>query len=301
MRASPVDLSSIARPSGAFAMVAADQRESLRTIYRDGTGILVGDEVLRAFKRAVARVLSPHASAILLDRLHGLRPDLRAEEVDPDCGLIIAADSLVQLPGEPVTDTDLDAGLDPVVARTAGAVALKLLVIWRDDAERDRRERVAGDFIELCRGGGLISIVEAIVRRPVGSYGEWDREAAAREAAREMGALKPDLYKAEMPFLGQAEASVMADASRQLSEAAGGPWVVLSAGVPPDRFESAVEAACQGGASGFLAGRAIWSDAVSIERVDQRLTEVSVPRLERLGALVDRMARPWWDTRSHEQ
>lgn len=285
----------IARPTGTFAMVATDQRESLRTIYREATGVHVDDEILRRFKVSAARVLTPLASAILVDRDYGLESILAADALDPSCGLIVAADALVQEPGGPVTDSDLDAGVVPEVALSQGAVALKLLIIWRDDQQRDRRHRLAATFIELCRDGGLLSVVEAIVRAPAGAEAGWQREPAALEAARELGALRPDLYKAEMPYLGQTEAARMEDGSRALSEAAERPWVVLSAGVPLERFEAAVEAACRGGASGFLAGRAIWSDAIALDDLEPRLQAISVPRVRRLGELVDELARPWWE------
>lgn len=292
----PVEgLQRIARPSGAFAMVATDQRESLRTIYREATGALVDDDVLRRFKVSAARVLTPLASAILVDRDYGLGPILAAEALYPTCGLIVAADDLVQEPGGPVTDSRLDVGLSPATVRAQGAVALKLLIIWRDDAERQRRHRLAEAFIGSCRTAGLLSVVEVIVRAPAGAELHWDREAAALEAAREIGALCPDLYKAEMPYLGQAEPAQMEEGSRALTEAAGRPWVVLSAGVPLERFEVAVESACQGGASGFLAGRAIWSDAITLDGLEARLAAISAPRLRRLGDLVDAVARPWWD------
>ena len=287
-------MKAIARPSGTFAMVAIDQRESLRTIYRDATGAPVDDDVLRLFKVSAARVLTPFASAILIDRDYGLEPILAADALDPSCGLIVAADALVQEPGGPVTDSDLDTRVDPATACAQGAVALKLLIIWRDDEQRDRRHRLAARFIERCRSAGLLSVVEGIVRPPVGAEAGWEREPAALEAARELGALGPDLYKAEMPYLGQAEAARMEDGSRALSEAAGRPWVVLSAGVPLERFEAAVEAACRGGASGFLAGRAIWSDAIALDDLETRLRAISVPRLQRLSELVDDLARPWW-------
>ena len=276
-------------------MVATDQRESLRTIYREATGALVDDEVLRRFKVSAARVLTPFASAILVDRDYGLGPILTADALDPGCGLIVAADALVQEPGGPVTDSDLDAGLSPATVRVQGAVALKLLIIWRDDGERERRHRLAETFIGSCRTAGLLSVVEAVVRAPAGAELHWDREAAALEAAREIGALRPDLYKAEMPYLGQAEAAQMQEGSQALTEAAGRPWVVLSAGVPLQRFEAAVESACHGGASGFLAGRAIWSDAITLDGLEARLEAISAPRLRRLGKLVDAVARPWWD------
>jgi sulfofructosephosphate aldolase len=71
------------------------------------------------------------------------------------------------------------------------------------------------------------------------------------------------------------------------------PWVVLSNGVELDNFPGAVEAACKAGASGFLAGRAIWSDLVLEDDPAPRLREVALPRLERLAAIVDAHGRPW--------
>src|SRR5213594_1875657 len=66
----------------------------------------------------------------------------------------------------------------------------------------------------------------------------------------------------------------------RLSRATKVPWVVLSAGADFNVFRGLVEVACHGGASGFLAGRAIWKDAF---------------REKTLAALAHQHARPWWD------
>ncbi|MHB1534512.1 MAG: hypothetical protein ACYC1D_07875, partial [Acidimicrobiales bacterium] len=58
-------------------------------------------------------------------------------------------------------------------------------------------------------------------------------------------------------------------------------------------FSRAVVAACRGGASGFLAGRAIWADAIAAGDYATALTNVSVPRLQILAELVDEHCRPW--------
>ena len=71
------------------------------------------------------------------------------------------------------------------------------------------------------------------------------------------------------------------------------PWVVLSQGVDPDRFPAAVEAACRGGASGCLAGRALWSAAVGDDDPAPAVRTVSAPRLDELGRIVDAHGRPW--------
>ena len=59
-----------ARQNGTYAMVAMDQRESLRTMFRDH-GHDDGGRARRAFKTAVARELAPHASGFLIE------PELR--------------------------------------------------------------------------------------------------------------------------------------------------------------------------------------------------------------------------------
>jgi sulfofructosephosphate aldolase len=76
-----------------------------------------------------------------------------------------------------------------------------------------------------------------------------------------------------------------------------GPWVVLSQGVDRDDFLRAVTMACRAGASGFLAGRALWSDLVGTPDLAAGLRSVARPRLERLCAVVDEHARPWWEAR----
>jgi sulfofructosephosphate aldolase len=56
-----------------------------------------------------------------------------------------------------------------------------------------------------------------------------------------------------------------------------------------------VEAACKGGASGTLAGRAVWTPAVGDEDPTPSLREHSIPRLRELAAIVDAHGRAWSD------
>src|SRR3954463_446986 len=116
----------IARENGTYAMVAMDQRESLRTMFREH-GHDDSDERVRMFKTAVARELAPHASGFLIE------PEF-IDDVRPlvPRGLIMAVDLLEQERGGIVEDTRLDA----IESVPDGVVALKLLVIWRDDDRR---------------------------------------------------------------------------------------------------------------------------------------------------------------------
>jgi sulfofructosephosphate aldolase len=288
-----ISLDALARPSGTFLMVAMDQRESLRTMLVERHGGPIGDERLAAFKVAVTRELSPHASALLVDSEYGWFHTIVADRlVAPSCGLIMAVDALEQEPGEIVEDTELDRTVDVEQAVAGGVVALKLLVIWRDDARRAHRRETAREFVELARAHGILSVLEPVVRVP-----EVDREGAIVEAASELGALHPSLYKCQVPFGGKGPAAEITRWSREIDAVLPCPWVVLSQGVDPADFPRAVEAACKGGASGMLAGRAVWMSTLDDADPTRLLRQHSVPRLEQLAALVDAHATPWRERR----
>ncbi len=287
-------LGELARGSGTFAMVAMDQRESLRAMFAERMPDDVPIEARVAFKVAVARLLSPHASAMLLDAEEGLGPILESEALHPGCGLIIAADALVQPIGGRVEDTDLDEAVDLRAAAERGAAAAQLLVIWKEDRSADARADLVGRFLERARAADLPGIVEGVVRPPAGvDDADWSgREDALLEATAELGALRPDLYKAQVPLSGRGDPDDMVKRSRRMTELLPCPWVVLSAGVALEDFAAGVEAACRGGASGFLAGRAVWRDAIG-PNPEPALLERSVPRLRRLAEIVDAHGRPW--------
>ena len=165
-------------------------------------------------------------------------------------------------------------------------LALKLLVIWRDDARRAERLEMSRRFVALAERHGVLSVLEPVVRHD-------DREWAIVEAARELGAVRPSLYKCQVPLGGKGEPDEITAHCRDIDAALPCPWVVLSQGVEPDDFPAAVAAACRGGASGMLAGRAVWTSTLGADDPTDLLREHSVPRLRELAAIVDEHARPW--------
>lgn len=75
----------------------------------------------------------------------------------------------------------------------------------------------------------------------------------------------------------------------RLTSAISSPWVVLSSGVDPDHLPRAVEWACKGGASGFLAGRAGWRGTIGAPDVEAALRGDALERMKRLCDVVDRL------------
>lgn len=287
------DLSRLARSSGALAMVAVDQREALRGMFAKHQSLPVLDSQLTQFKVDVARELSPYGSGLLVDQEFGIDAIVDSKVLNPECGLIAAADLLIGPAGGAATDTAVDRSVDPQRMKAIGAAGLKFLVLWRNDESPESRMKLVEEFNALCDSVDLPSIIEVIVKAPHDPSKSWDREAELIIAAQEARTWGADLYKAEVPFHGEGDLSAITRSAAAISEAIQGPWVVLSNGVKAEFFADAVMACAQGGASGFLAGRAVWADIVGAPDINKALRDISVPRLEKLGEIVDKYARPF--------
>jgi tagatose 1,6-diphosphate aldolase len=62
-------------------------------------------------------------------------------------------------------------------------------------------------------------------------------------------------------------------------------------------FRKQVEIASKAGASGFLAGRALWQEATRIHTRDERrrfFESITVRRFREITAIADNYARPWY-------
>ncbi|ELY4671113.1 sulfofructosephosphate aldolase [Cronobacter muytjensii] len=282
-------LKDIARPSGGFAMLAVDQREAMRLMFAAaGATSPVADSVLTDFKINAARILSPYASAILVDRQFCYPQVVEQNAIADSCAMIVAADHFIPGNGIPVDSVTLDESIDAQAVRQHGGKALKLLVLWRSDEDPGQRLAMVKAFNEKCHAQGLLSIIEPVVRPPRRGD-KFDREQAIVEAAKELGDSGADLYKVEMPLGGRGDAQALLGASQKLNDQINMPWVILSSGVDEKLFPRAVRIAMTAGASGFLAGRAVWSSVVGLPDSEMMLRDIALPKLRRLGEVVDEM------------
>ena len=208
--------------------------------------------------------------------------------VAQSCATIVAADAFIPGNGIPVDSVEIDRQVDAQAVRDNGGKALKLLVLWRSDEDPQQRLDMVKDFNHLCHAHGLLSIIEPVVRPP--RRGDnFDREQSIIDAAKELGDSGADLYKVEMPLHGNGPQAALLAASRKLNEQISMPWVILSSGVDEKLFPRAVSVAMTAGASGFLAGRAVWSSVVGLPDTGLMLRDISAPKLQRLGEIVDEM------------
>ncbi|HEX6385021.1 MAG TPA: tagatose-bisphosphate aldolase, partial [Anaerolineae bacterium] len=124
-----------------------------------------------------------------------------------------------------------------------------------------------------------------------------ERQTVVVETARRLTPLGVDVLKAEFPLgvAAEPDEAVWAEACAQLSAASVVPWVLLSAGVTFEQFERQTAVACQNGASGVLAGRAVWQEAADLTPPDRIafLRMAAAERMQRLARIISAFGRPW--------
>jgi tagatose-1,6-bisphosphate aldolase len=290
-------LDDIAPGSHVFSIIAMDQRNTLRRMFT-AAGFDASDDDLRTAKADVARVLTPAASGLLSDPTYGVPAITQAGALAPGCGLLVAAEPSERRTYQGEPRTHRDPALDAQWVLDQGGDALKFFVQLRADrpspgpGEPDlvaEALAVCEEIIRDCRATGVPVVIENLVyARPGEDLQGRAREDAVIESARALNDLDIDLLKLEYP--GSPEGC------RRLASILGRPWAVLSAGVPFDQFTDIIQiAAEEGGASGFIAGRSVWREVVSLtgQQRQEFLTSVALPRLERLITVAERSARPW--------
>jgi tagatose-1,6-bisphosphate aldolase len=290
-------LADIAAADGVFAIIAMDQRNTLRRMFA-AVDIDASEDDLRTAKADVARALTPAASGMLLDPTYGVPAVTEGQALAPSCGLLVAAEpsSRDSYNGEPRTRRDPE--LNARWVSEQGGDALKFLVQLRADrpvgqsGEPDLAAEVLEVCLEIvtdCATAGLPSVIENLVYALPGEQLTGKaREDAIISAAAALDQVDIDLLKLEYPG--------SPDGCRRLADVLHRPWAVLSAGVPFEHFSDVLKIAFdEGGASGFIAGRSVWREALPLKGVDRErfLASVARPRLDELVAVASQRARPW--------
>jgi tagatose-1,6-bisphosphate aldolase len=230
----PFSLDQIADDAGKFAILAMDQRGTLRKML-EKAGQPTADHDMSDFKVDVIRALSPLASGVLTDVEYGVSAVRAAGALDSRVGLLISSERSPQPTwnGEPRTEYSAAERGPSFVAENGGA-ALKFLVRWRPDRPATPDEpdlaQEAVDAVTAavadCREHGMPSVIEPLVTKLPSEepFSVEQRRQMVVRSAELLAALGPDLLKLEWP--GDA------DGCRAVSKVCGDvPWALLSAGV----------------------------------------------------------------------
>jgi tagatose 1,6-diphosphate aldolase len=316
-------MSAVANQRGVIAAAAMDQRGSLKSAIAKDKGIdksAVTPEMMSEFKEAVTRILTPYASAILLDPEYGLKA---AKERAKTAGLLLAYENS----GYDNTRTGrLPDLLNHWSVRrlvAAGADCIKILLYYTpfDSSEINETkhawvERIGGE----CTASDVPFFLEFVGYEEKGDekgieFAKKKPEIVAKSMAEFS---KPqygvDVLKVEVPVNMAFVAGTRAckgesaytrdqakDYFRQAAAGAKKPFIYLSAGVSNEVFSETLDLAAEAGTnfSGVLCGRATWKDGMPIyakqglKALEDWLSSEGVKNIknvnDRLGA-----AKPWF-------
>jgi len=316
-------LQAVSDERGVIAALAIDQRSAMRSLFAKAMGVALEDVAgarLVEYKEAVSRILTPHASAILLDPEYGLSAArLRAQNT----GLLLAYEQTGYDKNVAGRLPRLLEGWSVQRLVREGANSVKLLLYYSttsaaeiNDAKHAFVERVGAE----CAAADIPFFLELV------SYAE-GMDSKRAEFAR----LKPtvvikgveefsrpeyqvDVLKVGVPVnLAYVEGSPAAgseilysraeamDLFRQAASAAQVPFIYLSEGVSNETFQFALDLAVEAQIrfSGVLCGRATWQDGVEVlvkkgpKALEDWLESVGVRNIKALNERL-RAAKPWF-------
>jgi tagatose 1,6-diphosphate aldolase len=299
-------LQQLADSRGIVTMCAIDHRGALKRALNEKNPAAVNHQDMVDFKLDLCQAMGPYASAILLDPEYGAAQAIAAGLLPGHKGLLVSMEKSGYAGDSAARITELLPGWDVKKAKRMGASAVKLLVYFRPDLKdlaSKQLDLVAG-LADECIEEDIALLVEPVsypTKEDGGSskrFGEM-KPGLVIETARQISALPVDVLKAEFPADMKVERNDdrLLGLCRELNQASRLPWVLLSAGVDFDSFRRQVEMACKAGACGFLAGRALWQEAVKIHSRKERMSffrNTAAPRLRELAEIADKYGSPWY-------
>jgi tagatose 1,6-diphosphate aldolase len=308
---------------GVIAALAIDQRSALRKLFSAATGMgpdQVPREMLEEYKEAVSRVLTPHASAILLDPEIGLGA---AKQRAKSSGLLLAYEQTGydKFVAGRLPRLLEDWSVKKLVA--AGADGIKTLLYYSPFSaplvnqakqkwvENIGAECVAGDvpyFLELVayhdemdeKSREFALVKPEVVTRGIEEFSKPQYHVDILKVGVPVNMNFVDGSRRQTPTVvyGREEAK---QHFRRAAAAAKKPFIYLSEGVSNEVFSETLELAAEAGAnfSGVLCGRATWKEGVPVfasggpSALEDWLSSEGVKNIQRVNALLG-PAKPWF-------
>lgn len=272
-------LTAAANDAGIFTILAVDHRDSMRVVLRPDDPDAIPAAELTEAKFDLIGGIADLASAVLLDPEYSAGQAVAARVLPGTAGFICAVEAQGYLGDPNARVTSLLDGWSVAKAKRLGASGIKLLVLYRPDtAVAAAQDEVITAVVAECGREEIPLFLEPVAYGKSGEAPPGTEEFAALrrsivvDSVKRLAPLGPDVLKLQFPVdtLFEHDRSVWADACAELAEACPVPWALLSGGDPFDLFVEQVRVACEAGASGFLVGRALWGEAVTLPRNDRR-------------------------------
>ena len=301
----------MADSNGIFKMTAVDQRPPIKGPIAAHLGLKEAPwEQVAEFKRLLVETLQDQSTAMLLDPHYAIPHAI--DTLSPAKGLVVTLeDSLFE-------DTEggrLSASIDDWSVgkiKRMGGDAVKVLAWYRPDASPDVL-KAQHDYVrtvgQACEKHDIPFLLEMLAYPLAGDadqtkeYVEMKGKRAEHVLAAVEEFAKPeygvDIFKLESPVAAADcdGSQAVQDVFDEMGRLSGRPWVMLSAGAGKAEFKAVLKHAFAAGASGFLAGRAIWLDAFKNypdwAKIEHELRDGAVNYLKEISQLADDIAAPF--------
>jgi len=291
---------------GMMTMCAIDHRGALKRALNERSPDAVSYQDMVDFKMDLCQSVARFASAILLDPEYGAGQAIAAGLLPASKGLLVSMEKTGYGGDKNARITELLPEWNVRKSKRMGASAVKLLIYFRPDLKdvASKQLDLVAKLADQCLEEDMAFLVEP-VSYPVEEGGASTKEFSqikpelVIETARQITALPIDVLKAEFPadIKFEKDEGKLLGLCRELNDASRLPWVLLSAGVDFESFKKQVEIACRAGASGFLAGRALWQEGARIPLRKERMDffrNTAAPRLRELAQIADSYGKPWY-------
>ena len=285
-------LDRLATGTGQFAILALDHSRSFATTLRPhDPDSLTADQILDS-KDQLIDGLAGGASAILMDPVLASRRRSMGSPASsastPIAGLLVG-----------IEDGDYEVAAEPrllsgwTVDRAArlGADGVKISVQFDPDGDTSAAEAFVHEVARQCDLVDLPLFCEPLA--PMNGGASVRRHVL--EGIRRFGDLGADVLKIQFPCETEQERSrdSWAEACAEADELSPAPWALLSEGRDFVEFRELLAIACRAGASGFVAGRAIWGGAARGGAARDGAIESSAARLTELRSIATAEGRSW--------
>jgi tagatose 1,6-diphosphate aldolase len=316
-------LNALSNSRGVIAAAAMDQRGSLRKSIASAKGVgqdQVTDEMMEEFKIAVSKILTPHASAILLDPEFGL-PAAKARA--SNAGLLLAYEESGYDNTKPGRLPDLLPHLSVKRIKDDGADAVKILIYYTpfddpsvNDIKHAFIERIGAEcefheipffleFVGYDHNGGDEKGLEYAKKKPdivIGAMKEFSKPQYLVDMLKVEVPVNAEYVEGSSVYKGQSAYTRQEalELYRKAAEEATKPFIYLSAGVGNAQFVESLNMAAEAGTSysGVLCGRATWKEGIPVyakhgnKALEDWLLDQGVQNIDAVNDAI-KPAKPW--------
>lgn len=319
-------LGAVSDKNGVIRAAAMDQRGSLQKSIAKAKGVgekEISYAMMSEFKTAVTKVLTPYATAILLDPEFGLEASRARSK---NAGLLLAYEKTGYDATEPGRIPDFIEGYSAKRIKEEGSDCVKVLLYYSpfdDPNVNEKKHQIIERIGKECEEADIAFFLEFVGYDPKGGdekgleYAKRKPEIVIRSMEEfSKDKYKVDVLKVEIPvnvkFLKGSKAYNGKETAYDWEEAkkifkrqdacTKKPFIYLSAGVDDDIFRESLEMAISAGVnfSGVLCGRATWKEGIpvyakqGVAALEAWLRDRGVKNIQALNAVLEKGAKPWY-------